>query len=114
MVERILRLCKRLNKFSSDEIETISEIDGFELQPILDKLVSEKKLLKQGDTYFYNKKVSMNKQISKLPFLFNFHNKETIDLIIRCFCAEIPAYKSAYLVALSDSIVCNFYTTFKK
>ena len=38
MVERILRLCKRLNKFSSDEIETISEIDGFELQPILDKL----------------------------------------------------------------------------
>ena len=39
MKERILKLCKRLNKFSLDEIETISEIDSEELKPIIDVLI---------------------------------------------------------------------------
>ena len=37
--KRILKLCKRLNKFSLDEIETISEIDSSELKPIIDGLI---------------------------------------------------------------------------
>lgn len=44
MKERILKLCKRLNKFSLDEIETISEIDSEELKPIIDGLIHEERL----------------------------------------------------------------------
>lgn len=38
MKEQILKLCKRLNDFSIEEIETISELDSDELMPILSKL----------------------------------------------------------------------------
>ena len=44
MTERILQLCKRLNKFTLDEIATISEISGDNLLPVLNELISEDKL----------------------------------------------------------------------
>ena len=57
MKERILKLCKRLNKFSLDEIETISETDSEELKPIIDSLILEKRLTYCDGTYYYNKKI---------------------------------------------------------
>ena len=40
MKERILQLCKRLNKFSLDEIETVSEIDSTKILPFLNEFTS--------------------------------------------------------------------------
>lgn len=66
MKERILKLSKRLNKFMLDEISLIAEdIEESVLIPILEELVQEQKLIKRGDLYLYNKKITANRQISK-------------------------------------------------
>ena len=41
MSDRILQLCKRLNKFTLDKIVTISEIPEDKLLPVLNKLIIE-------------------------------------------------------------------------
>lgn len=85
MKERILKLCKRLNKFSLDEIETISEIDSSELKPIIDGLIHEERLTYCDGTYYYNKKVCRKQQTSKLPLFFEFHKKQDIEHIPNVF-----------------------------
>ena len=47
MEEQILKLCKRLNKFTLENLEILSEIPKAELLPILSKFVDENKLIKQ-------------------------------------------------------------------
>ena len=47
MKERILRLCKRLDKFLLDEIEMVSELETEELIPILSELKNENKLIQK-------------------------------------------------------------------
>lgn len=83
--KRILKLCKRLNKFSLDEIETISEIDSEELKPIIDGLIHEERLTYCDGTYYYNKKVCKKQQTSKLPLFFEFHKKQDIEHIPNVF-----------------------------
>ena len=56
MRDKILKLAKRLNKFTLDEIEPILNIDN--MQEILDMLVEEKLLQCQNETYFYIKNES--------------------------------------------------------
>lgn len=46
--------------------------------------------------------------------MFKHHSLETIDAIIRCFCAEIPSHKTACLVPPHPSCISDFYTTFRK
>ena len=93
MKERILKLCKRLNKFSLDEIETISEIDSEELKPIIDGLILEERLTYCDGTYYYNKKVCKKQQTGKLPLFFEFHKKQDIEYIIRGFCTDVEVLK---------------------
>lgn len=115
MKERILKLCKRLNKFSLDEIATIvDDIDEIVLKLLLQTLVDEKFLIQQKETYFFNKNKSTRNYFLKLPKVFMYHSKEEIDLIIKCFCAEIPSHKAAYLVPPNSSCIGDFYTTFRK
>ena len=45
MKERILKLCKRLNKFSQADIETISGLSNFEILPILEECNKSVKLI---------------------------------------------------------------------
>ena len=68
MKERILKLCKRLNKFSLDEIETISEIDSEELKPIIDGLIHEERLTYCDGTYYYNKRVCKKQQTGSVIY----------------------------------------------
>ena len=51
MKDRILQLCKRLNRFTLDEIATISEISADKLLPTLNELILESKLLEENGTY---------------------------------------------------------------
>ena len=109
MKERILRLCRHLSKFTLDDITTIADdIDESELQVILETLVLENKLIKRDDLYLYNKV-----QINKLPSFFQFHKKETIDIIIKCFCAETSVAKIAIITEIDRSTANKFSKYFK-
>lgn len=113
MKERILKLCKRLNKFSLDEIETISEIDSEELKPIIDSLILEERLTYCDRSYYYNKKVCKKQQISNLPLFFDFHKKQDIEYIIRGFCADVEVLKMIDLFTLSKVVIDKFYKYFR-
>lgn len=109
MKERILKLCKRLNKFSLDEIETISEIDSEELKPIIDGLIHEERLTYCNGTYYYNKRVCKKQQTSKLPLFFEFHKKQDIEYIIKGFCADVEVLKMIDLFGFTKHVMNNFY-----
>ena len=53
MEDQILKLCKRLNKFTLENLEILSEIPKAELLPILSKFVDENKLIKQENEYLF-------------------------------------------------------------
>ena len=105
--KRILKLCKRLNKFSLDEIETISEIDLSELKPIIDDLIQEERLTYCDGTYYYNKRVCKKQQTSKLQLFFEFHKKQDIEYIIKGFCADVEVLKMIDLFGFSNLLAAN-------
>lgn len=110
MRDKILKLARRLNKFTLNEIEPILLADNKKLRIILDKLVSEEILNFINGTYFYIKKETAK---SDLPMFFQFHTKEELDMIIKCFCADIPVLKTTLLVDSSKTVVGNFYKFFR-
>ncbi len=108
MRDKILKLAKRLNKFTLEEIEPILNCDN--LQQVLGELIEEKVLQLQNGIYFYIK--NETKKLD-LPLFFQFHTKEEIDMIAKCFCADIPALKTTLLVESSKTVVGNFYRYFR-
>ena len=107
MKDRLLQLCKRLNKFSLADIETISEMDATEILPVLNELISDKLLLKKQGTYYYQKK---NRDLSvKLPLMFQYHSNQDIDYIIKSFCADVEAQKVMHIFNFSKHVANNFY-----
>lgn len=111
MKEQILRLCRRLNKFTLDEIVTISEIESEDIKYILDELVSANLIILSNGYYFYKKKFLKNNV--KIAKFFEYHSKETNILILKCFCADIPVLKVADIVEPSKSAVSNYYAFFR-
>lgn len=110
MKERILRLCKRLDKFSFEDILTIAEdINEATLELLLLTLVNEKRLILKNGIYFYNK-LAKNKQIST----FKYFSKQTIELIIRCFCIELSAEKTALIADVSEDTIFKLYNYFRE
>ena len=114
MKERILRLCKRLNKFSLDEIINIADdVQKSVLELILTTLIKENKLIRKGEIYFYNKG-SIVTQRTKLPMFFQFHSQETIDLIVRCFCSKISMEITKQILQVSENSIEHFYSYFRE
>jgi len=106
---KLLKLAKRLNKFTIEEIDPILNIDN--LQKKLNELVEEKLLQLQNGSYFYIK--SESKKLD-LPLFFQFHTKEEIDMIIKCFCAGVATDKGAFLLGISDGTLQKFNMYFRK
>ncbi len=109
MKDKLLKLAKRLKKLTMEEIEPILNCEN--LQEILDDLVKEKLLQCQNGIYFYIKKEYKK---SDLPLFFQFHTKEEIDMIIKCFCAGITSDKGAFLLEVSDATLQKFNAYFRK
>ncbi len=108
MKDRILRLCKRLDKFTLDEISTIAEdVDEAVLELLLLTLVQEGKLIFRDNIYLYNKKQCSNNQ--RLPQFFQHHSKTDIDYIIKGFCIDIEVLKMIDLFGFSKHVMNNFY-----
>lgn len=110
MKEQILRLCKRLKQFTLDEITTITELEQEEIKPILEEFVKENKLSKINGQYLYKKKENI---ISKYQ-TFQYFSKDKIDLVIRCFCSDIPTTKVVNITGICHTTIENFYNIFRK
>ena len=109
MKDRILRLCRRLDKFTLDEISTIAEdIDESVLELLLLTLIQDGKLSLKNGMYFYNK------QISKKPSILSFYPKQIIDTAMRCFCLSIPAYKVAKILDIGEDQSSKIYNIFRE
>lgn len=109
MKDRILQLCKRLNKFTLNEIIIISEIPKGILLPILDELIVENKLLFENNIYSYLKKQTISKQYP----IFKYYPKATIDSVLRCFCESINTTKASHILSIGEDQVQKFYTIFR-
>lgn len=109
MKDKILLLCKRLSKFTLDEISTISELEPNKLLSIINELISEGKLLQENGVYFYSKK----QRISAKYSIFKYYPKVTIDLILRCFCESISTTKTSHIISMGEYQVQKFYTIFR-
>ena len=113
MKNKVLKLAKRLGKFCIDDISQIITTYENQLEEILQELLSEKAILKRADsTYFYQEK-GKNKT-SKLPQFFEFRTKEELDMIIKCFCAEVSVSKSAMICGISKNVIATFTQYFRK
>lgn len=114
MKERILKLCKRLDKFTLEEIVTIAEdINEATIELALMYLVNEKRIIKKDNLYFYNKDFSKNNFHGKLPQFFQHHSKQEIDYIIKGFCADVEVLKMIDLFGYSKHVMNNFYQYFR-
>lgn len=111
MKDRILQLCKRLNKFSLADIETLSELDSDKILCFLNEFVSKNILLKKQGIYYYQKQ---NKDLTtKLPLMFQYHSKQDIDNIIKSFCADIEVQKATLVFNFGKHAVNKFYQYFR-
>lgn len=107
---RVLKLCRRLDKFTLDEISTIAEdIDESVLELLLLTLVQEGKLTFRNGLYFYNKQ-SFNKKYS----ILSYYPAKILDIVIRCFCLSIPAYKAKDIIAITESSTMQLYYIFRQ
>ena len=109
MKKRILQLCRRLNKFTLDEIATISEISADYLLPILNELICENKLSLENNVYSYKKKQKVSDKYS----IFKYYPKATIDVILKCFCELIITTKVSHILSIGEPQVQKFYTIFR-
>ena len=112
MKERILKLCKRLNKFSQADIETISGLRPYEITPILYELQKEN-LIEEVNGVYYYLKYSLEKHNINMPIVFQYHTKETVQLILKCFCADIQAEKVSLITNLSRNSISVFFNHFR-
>ncbi len=109
MKDQLLKLCRRLSKFSLEQIVLISELEETQVLPILKEFVSEGKLLGSEGQYCYCRQVSTMQKHS----IFSYYNSMIIDTIIRCFCSGVPAYIAAQIASISEGQALKFYEIFR-
>lgn len=114
MNAKIQKLCKRLSRFTLEEIALIAEIDESEMEVILQDLIKENRLVLHGNSYIYNNAEKINKIAKRLPMIFEYHSQEMIDMIMNCFCAEIPSYKTALILKLEERCISKFFNYFRQ
>jgi len=103
-----------LSRFTLEEISLIAELDEFEIKIILQGLIHETFLTVHDNNYIYNNAEKEVKLKKRLPKTFEYHSQEIIDMIIKCFCAEIPSNKAGLILKPDDSCICNFNLFFRK
>lgn len=106
--EQLLRLCKQLGSISIEEVAPILEIDENELEQLLDSM---SELSKVGRVYKY---VEPNENKKELPLFFQYHSEQEIDLITRCFLAEVEVAKVIRILSPREQVINNFYGYFRK
>ena len=106
MKNKILKLAKRLETFSLEDVESIM---GEGVKDILQELVEDGHLNLVGEIYSYKAE-----QKSPLPFCFKFHSQEKFEMITKCFCAGVKSKQASFLLDIGDATVQNFYKHFRQ
>lgn len=109
MKDKILQLCKRLTKFSLENLEILSEIPKSNLLPLLDEFVKEGKLITKNGEYIYCKQNSVIQNHS----IFKLYPAVVTDTVIRCFCEDIKTIKTSNIADIGEDQVQKFYTIFR-
>lgn len=115
MKDQILKLCKRLKKCTLNDILQLMEIQPEVLKLALMYLISEGDLQEKDGIYTVIEKTTKKGQIENknLNLMFMFHSSETVDLIMRGFCALISTQKLSHLVGVDDNCIGDFYRIFR-
>lgn len=108
MKDKILKLAKRLDKFTLEDIEPILNCEG--INEVLQDLVVDGRLDSDGNFYSYNE----SEKHLPLPFCFKFHSQEKIEMITKCFCAGVKSKQASFLLDIADATVQNFYKHFRQ
>ena len=111
MKERIMRLCKRLKKFSLDDIILISELEEGDILAILNELEQEK-VIDNNDGYYVYLKSASEKRLNK-PICFQYHSKQEIEYMLKGFCADVETRKMINLFGLGHNVLDKFYGIFR-
>lgn len=111
MKNKVLKLCKRLNKVTASEIAPILMITEAEAREILNELVNEGSLTVRGDLVYFYKEIQTK---PTLPLFFEFREQKEIELLLKCFCAEVPTEKTIWITEIGINIVNKFNSYFRK
>lgn len=111
MKNKVLKLCKRLSKVTASEIAPILMLDEKEVSNILNELVNEDKLTVREDLIYFYKEVERK---APLPLFFEFHKAKEIELIMKCFCANVEVNKAVNLVDSQKNVINKFYKYFRE
>ena len=115
MKDRILKLCKRLKNCTLNDITQLMDIEPSVLEVILLFLINENKIQEKDGIYSVIEELPTKNGIESknLKLMFMYHSPETVDLIMRSFCAELPTIKVSYLTGVGDNCICDFYKIFR-
>ena len=105
MKNKVLKLCKRMNKVTASEIAPILMLDEKEVSNILNELVSEDKLTVREDLIYFYKKVERK---APLPLFFEYRTEQELELIKRCFCADLPCTQAGIILNLGENVIGKF------
>lgn len=115
MKDKVLKLCRRLKKSSLNELSELLEIEDDEIKPILWELEQEELIVEVDGIISMNDKRKKDQLANRnLKLMFNYQTPETIDLIIKGFCLNIPPQKICYMVNVGKTCLCNYYAVFRK
>ena len=99
MKDKVLKLCRRLKKSSLNELSELLEIEDDEIKPILWELEQEELIVEVDGIISMNDKRKKDQLANRnLKLMFNYQTPETIDLIIKGFCLNIPPQKIFILI----------------
>lgn len=106
MKNKILKLAKRLETFSLEDVESIM---GEGIEDALQELVKDGKLNLVSGIYSYKTERNL-----PLPFCFKFHSQKKIEMITKCFCAGVKSKQASFLLDIGDATMQNFYKHFRQ
>lgn len=115
MKDKVLKLCRRLKKSSLNELSMLLEIEEDEIKPILWELEQKELILEVDGIITITDNRKKDKLYNRnLKLMFTYQSPETIDLIIRGFCLNIPPQKFCNLVCVGKTCLCSYYAVFRK
>lgn len=94
----IIKIARRLDKFNADEMIVVSELSEKEVTEILSELLSEKVIVKNNDTYYFNSEKTVTEVENNTP---KPQNKDIKPIVIE----EEEGYD--YFLTLSETAQKN-------
>lgn len=115
MKDRVLKLCRRLKCCTLEDLVQFTETAKSVIETILLYLIDEEKIQEKDGVYSFTEQTTSKNYIENknLNLMFMYHSPETVDIIMRGFCAMIPTLKLSYLIDVSDNCIGDFYRIFR-